>query len=171
MEGQMTMMRQARRVGDPRDVLALVDMAGVLMDAGYPQDAVADALQFPTQGNVTRDKRLREAMDIARAWPEELLLQARLTQAAWHALREPARWWRNGDLEREDVVAYVTTYLEQHGAWPRIDDLRRHYGFAVTHDRSEPMEGQDALEIDMGEVLDDVAAQDQPGRVPCSGRG
>jgi DNA-binding transcriptional MerR regulator len=137
--------KEARRVGDPKQMLELLDMAEVLLDAGFALENVAQALRFPAQGNVTSEKRLREALDINRAWPEEALLVARKYRADWHALREPARWWRNGDVEREEIVGFAVAFVDRKGRWPRTDEMRTRFGKASGHKGPGDAPGQEAL--------------------------
>lgn len=153
MSHQLTMVRRAARVGAVKDVLAVADMADVLAEAGYRTEVIAEALGavIPTQGNVSAHDRLKQILDVTRAYTPEFLAMARGSQASWHALVEPARWWRQGDVEREAVEAFVTAFVERTGKWPRPDDMRRRFGFAPGHKGPGDQEGQESLGVE-GEV-------------------
>lgn len=138
MSDQLTMLRRTARVGAAEDVLVVADMAEGLLELGYTTRGVAEALAavLPTQGNVSAHDRLKELLDVVRAYTPEFVLFARKHPgAAWHLLREPARWWREGKVEREDVEAWFQGYVKAEGHWPKIDTLRHRYGFAPTTKR------------------------------------
>lgn len=146
---QLTMrtLREAQRVGEARDLLALLDMAEELLKIGYSEEVVAAVLDWPTQGNVTPRDRLHEALAISQLWPEDALVVARKYRADWHAMFEPARWWRQGKVEREEVVDFALEYVAERKFWPRADDMRRRFGFASGHktDSENPPPGQEPL--------------------------
>lgn len=142
---QLRILREASRVTDPKHQLELVMMADDLLDAGYEFGVVADAIQLHTQGNVSRRERLRQALDIMRAWPEDTLELAKRYGADWHALREPARWWRMRKVERNEVVAFVHQFVARKGRWPTTDELRRRFGYAAGHKGPGEAPGQEGL--------------------------
>lgn len=143
MNHQLRMLREASRVGDTRQMLERLDMAEDLLDNGFAFSEVAEAINLPVQGNVTPEGRLREALDISRAWPEPALEVARELGADWHALREPARWWRNGIVERDEVASFALEFAARKKRWPRTDEFRRRFGFADGHKRVA--DGQESL--------------------------
>jgi len=127
-------------------MLELLDMAEVLVDAGFPVETVAEVLPIPHQGRITKLQRLQQMLDVANAWTPELLLLARKTDANWWALYEPAVWWRNGDVEREEVEGFAREYVERYGRWPRTDHWRRRFGHAPNHKSAgELTPGQETL--------------------------
>lgn len=144
---QLTMARQATRVGEAEDVLMAADMAELLTDAGYTVRATAEALAavIPTQGNVTPHDRLKEILDVTRAYTPEFLVWARkLKGVSWSSLYEPARAWRNHEIEREAVEHFMRDFVARTGRFPRPDDMRRLLGKAPGHKQpgDEPGQGQ-----------------------------
>lgn len=149
-QGQLTMLRRAARVGEAEDVLVVADMAEALLELGYTMRGTAEALAniIPTQGNVTAHDRLKEILDVTRAYtPEFLLFVRRLKGVAWHSLREPARAWRNREIEREEVEQFMRDFVERTGRFPRPDDMRRLLGKAPGHKGPGDQKGQGSLEV------------------------
>lgn len=148
MNQQLTMARQTARVGEAEDVLLVADMADLLSEAGYETRTIAEALAalIPTQGNVGPYDRLKEILDVTRAYTPEFLVWARkLKGVPWHSLREPARLWRNGEVEREEVESFVRKFVERRGKWPRVDDMRRRFNLAPGHKGPGDQPGQGTL--------------------------
>ena len=129
---QMRMIRAARRIEDPMKLLVQLDMAALLMDAGYPMDAVAECLDLEIQGNVSKLERLREALRIERLWPEDLRFEARQHGASWSVLYEAAMAWENKRVERETVVGYVRHMLKTEMRWPDVNEMRKVCGYRPT---------------------------------------
>jgi hypothetical protein len=123
------MLRQASRVGKAQHILGLVQMAEVLLDAGFGADEIVEGLTWPTQGNVTKQKRMNEAMSIARMWPEDALVVAQKADADWHALYEPAHAWQQGKCERGEVAEFAMNHVQRKGYWPSADDFRRRFKY------------------------------------------
>jgi hypothetical protein len=137
--------REAGRVGEAAHLLELVDIAACLLDDGFPSESVAEAIDFPVQGEVTKHERMEQALLIARAWTEGALLAARKYRADWHALLEPARWWEAGEIEREEMEEFAVDFCARHARWPRADDMRRRFGKTPGHRLPGEHEGQEVL--------------------------
>lgn len=170
MNQQLTMIRSAARVGSVEDVLAVADMAELLLDAGYEARTVAESLSsvIPTQGNVGPYDRLKQILEVTRAYTPDFLLTARKSGASWHALVEPARWWRQGDVQREEVEQFTLEFVERTGRWPRPDDMRRRFGYEPGHKGPGDQPGQESLGVDesaaeSGDRMSDAPAE---GYVP-----
>lgn len=144
---QMTMLRSARPVGEVAELLAAGDAAELLIEAGYPLDLTARMLAaaIPTQGNVTPEDRLREILNVVQAWPRASLLKAREAGASWHALVEPARWWRRGEINGMDMVRFADEVLASTGRWPRPDAFRRRFGYEPGHKGPGDVPGQESF--------------------------
>lgn len=123
-------------------------MAVVLLEEGLPFTAVANAIDLPVQGNVSRDKRLREGMEIRNFWPEGALRSAKQYNPPWHALREPARWWRTRQVEREEVIEFTSEFILRKARWPSIDEFRRRFGKAPTNRAPGDAPGQAELNLE-----------------------
>ena len=145
---QLKLLREARRVGEAAHMLDLAEAAGVLRRAGWTSERIALLLRLPVQGGVTHEDRLAElfAVDTFLGQRDDALrIAARMGDADWHALVEPARWLHHGTVVWDDVEAFVRAHFERTGAWPKLDPLRRRFGYAPTHRLPGEQEGQEQL--------------------------
>lgn len=133
MNHQLRWGREARRVAEPGAMLTLLDMAEVLIDAGYKGEEVVDALPWPEQGNISKWDRFQEAIDVASTLWDDTLERAKLYPPQWHALREPARWVRQQKVSNMDLLDFVVGFTERLGRWPSVDELRNQFGFVSGH--------------------------------------
>lgn len=146
MKHQLRFLREARRVGNADEMIGLAEMADALIEDGYAPATVAEAFAWPTQGEVTKRERQQEALGILRAWPEDALSYARRADAPWHTLTEPARWWRLGHCEREQLIKFARGYVRRHpGGWPQVDDFRRFAGMKPTRRKPQDADEQEEL--------------------------
>jgi hypothetical protein len=139
---QHQLVRQCERVDTTR-MLMIADAYQLLRER-YDDDIITELLVVPVQGGVVAVDRLHEADRVFRYWPDDLLVMAMLSDAAWNSLAEPARW---PDVARDDVVRVVYEWLDTKGRWPLIDDLRRRFGRNPTNRVGGRVEGQGSLAV------------------------
>lgn len=144
---QLRLLRERARVGEATELLDVAEAAGVLLRAGWREERVATLLRVPTQGNVTPGERLKEMLLVDSFLTDRLRIVARLTNAPWHGLVEPARWYAAGELHRQGFEAFIGEFYQRTESWPKVDTVRRHYGKAGTRRLPGDDPNQGALEV------------------------
>jgi hypothetical protein len=121
------------------DFWPMLDTVAALVERGATDEEVLGLVLVPVQGSTTAEQRVAQARTIVNFWTPELLEDARLAGAGWHALLEPAARGQAGAFE------LAHTMLEHHGRWPRPDEFRRAAGVASGHRLPGETPGQEAL--------------------------
>lgn len=143
---QQPLVRRCERV-DTTHMLLVADAYQYLKDR-YHDEQIAELLVVPIQGGVTAVDRLREAVRVTEYWSDSFLMKAMDSDSAWNALAEPPRWI---DVDRTVVHDFVRAWVDRHGRWPKIDDLRRRFGRKPTNVvPGSNYEGQETLLSEYG---------------------
>lgn len=137
--------RRKSHVGDLAFLLEHVELAQELLNNGWSLEAVAEHLNWPTQGRVTALDRLHEGLNIWDAWTPEMLYLAQRWGASWSSLLEPARWWKQHKVQREDLETFARGVVDRRGHWPEVRDFRARFGFAPTDSARRRHPGQGSL--------------------------